>query len=175
MTFPRSALLLLLLPFMGNASAQAIDTSASSITFKVGNMKIHSVKGTFSGLSGTVAFDPGDLSAAKFDVCLDAATVDTGNKKRDKDLRGEGFFDVVKFPSICYVSTSVERAGNAFLAKGKLTMHGITKEVQVPFTVAGRTLTGTFTVKRLEYGVGANTGTFMVGDEVEVTVVCVMK
>ncbi len=174
MTFPRPALLLLLLPFLANANAQSIDAAASSITFKVGNIKVNTVDGSFSGPKGNVAFDPSDPARSKFAVCVDAATVDTGNKKRDKHLRNDDFFDVEKYPAICFTSNSVEKTDKSFLAKGQLTMHGITKEVEIPFTYANRTLTGTFTVKRLDYGVGPS-GTFMAGDEVEITIVCVLK
>ena len=174
MTFPRPALLLLLLPFLTNVHAQSIDQSASSISFKIGNMKISSVNGSFSGLKGNAAFDPSDPARSKFAVCVDAATVDTGNKKRDKHLRTDDFFDVEKYPAICFASTSVEKAENGFMAKGKLTMHGITKDVEVTFTYGNRTLTGTITVNRLDYGVGPS-GTFMAGDEVEISIVCVMK
>lgn len=175
MTFCRSLLVMLLVPFLGTIHAQSINTAASSIAFTVGNMKIFSVHGTFSGLTGTVSFDAAAPATAKFDVCIDAGTVDTGNQKRDKDLRSDRFFDAATYPAICYTSTAVEKRGASYLAKGKLTMHGITKEVEIPFSVEANTLTGTFTVNRLDYGVGAGIGTFMAGDEVEVTVVSVLQ
>lgn len=170
----RAALLLLLLPFFGNAGAQSIDTRASSIAFKIGNIGISSVKGGFSGMKGTVVFDPMSPGAARFDVCIDAATVDTGNKKRDKDLRSDGFFDVGKFPAICYSSDAVEKTGQGYMAKGKLTMHGVTKAVEIPFTYTNKTLTGKINLNRKDYGVGPD-GTFIVGDEVEISIICVLK
>lgn len=170
----RTVLLFALLPLLTNVLGQSVDTSASHITFKIGNMKVNSVDGSFSGMTGNVAFDAAEPARSKFAVCVDAASVDTDNKKRDKDLRSDGFFDVLKFPTICISSTMVERTDAGFLAKGKLTMHGVTKDVEIPFTNTGRTLTGKLTLNRLDYGVGPE-GTFMVGDEVEVSIICVMK
>lgn len=170
----QTVLLIALLSILTNAQAQSIDASASSITFKIGNMKINTVDGTFSGLKGNVAFDPSDPARSEFAACVDAATVNTDNKKRDEDLRSEDFFDVGKYPTICISSTAVEKVDNGFLAKGQLTMHGVTKDVEIPFTYANKTLTGTLSVDRKDYGVGPD-GTFMVSDEVEVTIVCVLK
>lgn len=44
-------------------------------------MAVNSVKGTFKGMSGIVNFDPNNLADSKFDVCIDATTINTGNKK----------------------------------------------------------------------------------------------
>lgn len=170
----RIALLFALLPLLTNIQAQSIDASASSVTFKVLSLKMNNVKGSFTGLTGNVAFDPADPASSKFAVCVDATTVNTGNKSRDKSLRSDSYFDVEKYPTICISSTMVEKTGTGFLAKGELTMHGVTKEVVIPFTYANRTLTGTFTVMRQDFGVGPS-GSFMVSDEVEVSIACVMK
>lgn len=173
MRFYRPLLLFVLLPFLAQVEAQSIDAS-SSVNFKVGNIGISNVKGTFSGMKGSVAFNPAEFANSKFSVCVDAATVNTGNKTRDKDLRSDGFFDVEKYPTICISSTMVEKTDTGFMAKGSLTMHGVTKEVEIPFSYSNKTFTGTFTLLRQDYGVGPG-GTFMVGNEVEITIVCVTK
>ena len=170
----RIALFFALLSLLANAQAQSIDASASSVTFKIGNMKINTVDGKFSGMKGSVAFDPADPASAKFSVCVDAATVSSGNKSRDKSLRSDSYFDVEKYPTICISSTTVEKTGTGFLAKGKLSMHGVTKEVDIPFTYADRTFTGAFTLNRMDFGVGPN-GTFMVDEDVAVSIVCKLK
>jgi len=82
---------------------------------------------------------------------------------------------VAKHPEICFRSSAVQKTPDGYLAKGELTMHGVTKAVELPFTHTDGTLTGTFTVSRLAYGVGVDTGTFTVGEEVTVTITCALK
>src|SRR5690554_7543859 len=67
--------------------SQTIDKSKSMVYFKIGNMGISNVKGTFSGFTGKVNFNPNQLESAKIDVCIDASSINTKNKKRDEHLR----------------------------------------------------------------------------------------
>jgi len=147
--------------------AQTINNDKSVVNFKISNMKMKTVKGTFSGMKGTVNFTPNNFASSNFDVCIDASTVNTENKKRDDHLRTADFFDTEKYPTICFKSKSITKNADTYLAKGTLTMHGITKEVEIPFTFSNNVLKGTLTVKRLDYKVGESTGEFMVGNEVE--------
>lgn len=162
----------LILAFSSVIFAQQIDTKASKITFEITNMKVNTVEGTFTGMKGTVKFNSSDLSNSNFDVCIDAASVDTKNKKRDDHLRTEDFFDVEKHPTICFKSSEIIKTKEGYLTKGKLTMHGVTKTVDIPFTYANETLTGKLNLNRFDYKVGEDTNTFMVDDEVELTIIC---
>ncbi len=150
---------------------QTLNTETSIVNFKIGNMKIRTVKGTFQGLQGRINFDPADLSTASFEVCLDVATVNTGNKKRDEHLLKEDFFFEATYPQICFTSISVEKTATAYLTKGNLTIHGTSKEVLLPFTFDGKTFKGTLEVSRYDYGVGMDTGTFLVSENVELEIV----
>ena len=58
----------------------------------------------FQRIKGTVDYDPGKLDAARANLTIDAATVDTRNDYRDKDLKSDAFFDVAKYPTITFVS-----------------------------------------------------------------------
>ncbi|UII29586.1 YceI family protein [Fulvivirga ulvae] len=155
-------------------TAQSINTDNSIVNFEISNMKINAVEGTFKGMSGTIKFDPDNLKLSDFDVCIDASTVNTGNKKRDAHLLTADFFNAEKYPKICFQSTLITRSGHGYEVKGKLTMHGVVKDVTIPFAVSGSQLTGTLKVKRLDYKIGEETGTFMVGDEVDITITCVL-
>ncbi len=159
------------LGFAPSLNAQTINTENSVVNFKIGNMKIRTVKGNFQGLKGAVNFDPTDLAAASFDVCLDVATVNTGNKKRDAHLLKEDFFFEAEYPQICFYSTTVKKIGDAFQAKGGLVIRGIAKEVVLPFTFDGKTFRGTLEISRYAYGVGMDTGTFMVAENVELEII----
>jgi len=157
--------------FLPFSNAQTIDTEKSIVNFKIGNMKIRTVKGTFQGMKGTLAFDPGNLAAANFNICIDVASVDTGNKKRDQHLLKEDFFFEATYPQICFESTAVEKTAEAYLTKGNLTIHGISKEVDLPFTFDGKTFRGNLEVSRYDFGVGIDTGTFMVAEEVAIEII----
>src|SRR5579863_1587925 len=74
-----------------------IDSQHSSAQFQVRHMMVSTVRGNFSKLSGTVQYDPSNLSKTVIEATIDASTVNTGEAGRDKDLRGPDFFDVTKF------------------------------------------------------------------------------
>ena len=124
----------LLLSFaMGSSCFAAtwnVDPMHSTATFAVKHMMVSTVHGSFSGLKGTVDYDPGKLDASKANLTIDAGTVDTRNDYRDKDLKSDNFFDVAKYPTITFVSKRVEAAGDGkFKLTGDMTIHGVTKEV----------------------------------------------
>ncbi|BDD12526.1 hypothetical protein FUAX_49580 (plasmid) [Fulvitalea axinellae] len=160
--------LLLTLPTV----AQTIDSKKSRIEFSVSNMGFRTVEGTMRGMRGTVRFDPDNIQNASFNVCVDPATVDTDNNTRDKHLRGKKFFEVEKHPTICFTSEKIKRTDNGLVASGKLTMHGITKAVKIPFQHKGKTLTGTIKILRSDYKLGPSGG-MMVGKTVTVKIICV--
>lgn len=155
--------------------SQVINTEKSVVKFSLSNMKWKTVEGTFKGMQGSVKFNPQELNKASFNVCIDVSTVNTENEKRDEHLKNEDFFEINKYPKICFVSTSVTRSGNNFLAVGKLIIKNVSKTVSIPFTYSNGVLTGNLEIKRLEFNVGEDTGTFMVGDEVSLTIICETK
>jgi len=160
--------LMLFLP----TQAQKINAETSKVTFEIGNMAFRVVEGSFTEMSGEIRFNATDLSSASFKVCINPETVDTDNKKRDDHLKNEDFFHTSKYPSICFESTTIKKGENGFIAVGQLTMHGVTKEVQIPFTYEKNTFTGTLNLNRLDYQIGEDTSTFMVADEVSITITC---
>lgn len=140
------------------AISQSIDADNSKVTFEVSNMGFNSVEGTITGMSGTVNFKPNNLDASKFDVCVDASTINTGNDSRDKHLKNEDFFEVDTYPTICFQSTKITKTDDGFLTTGKLTMHGISKNVEIPFTFTDNTLTRKLVIQRLDYEIGSGNG-----------------
>ncbi|MFT6150534.1 MAG: polyisoprenoid-binding protein YceI [Saprospiraceae bacterium] len=170
---------MLFIAFMGIATlgGQKISETKSSVSFTIGNMRINTAEGTFTGMKGEVDFDEKNLKTSSFGVTIDAATVKTDSEKRDNHLKNEDFFDVKKYPTITFKSSAVVRSKKEgyYIAKGKLTMHGVTKDVKIPFTYGNKTFKGRLKVKRLDYGVGADTGTFMVSDEAVINITCVTE
>lgn len=156
-------------------NAQTIDKTNSVVNFKIKAMGMMSIKGTYSGFSGTVNFNPSDLNSSKIDVCIQTKTVNTGNKSRDEHIRSEDFLGVEKYPTICFVSSSIAKDGEGYVATGKLTLHGVTKTIKIPLTYSNKTLKGNIDLKRLDYKVGETIGTFKAGDDVSIEIICVLK
>jgi polyisoprenoid-binding protein YceI len=117
-------------PAFAELNEWRIDTAHSYVGFKVRHMMVSWVRGQFSGVSGTVSLDHNDLSKTKVSVEIDAKTINTANENRDRDLRGEEFFDVERYPKISFVSKRVEGTAQSGLKlTGDLTMRGVTKEI----------------------------------------------
>ena len=86
-----------------------IDPAHTAAGFSVKHMMIATVRGQFKGVTGTVDWDDQDLTKSTVDVAIDAATVDTGEPKRDADLKSVNFLDVANHPAITFKSTKIER------------------------------------------------------------------
>jgi polyisoprenoid-binding protein YceI len=170
-------ILILVLTFssLSFISAQTIDAEKSVVNFKTTALMVNTVNGTFKGMNGEIQFDENNLSGSTFNVCIDPSSINTENQKRDNHLKSEDFFEIAKFLEICFVSTSIEKTKNGFKTTGNLTMHGITKEFEIPFTFENNTFTGSFKIKRLKYNIGEDYGNFTASKEAEIEIVCVLK
>lgn len=162
-----------LIVLMGSfaVTAQTIDATASKVTFTISNMGLNTVEGTFTGMKGSINFSPDEVANAAFNVCVDANTVDTGISKRDEHLKRDDYFDVATYPTICFASSKVTKTASGYTTTGTLTMHGVSKTVEIPFTFVDQVFTGTLIVERKDYRIGPSGG-FMVGHEVEMEIIC---
>ncbi len=116
-----------------------IDASHSGIHFSVRHLVIAKVRGKFTGFSGILELDEADLTKSKVDVSIDVATVNTADEKRDAHLRSGDFFESEKFPTATFKSKSISKAGGEYyLVKGDLSVHGVTKEVELHSTFEGK-------------------------------------
>jgi polyisoprenoid-binding protein YceI len=108
--------------------------------------------GEFSGLKGTVQFDEKNLATSKFNVTIDVASINTGNGMKNTHAKGENWFNAEKYPTISFTSSSIAKTSSGFEAKGTLEMHGIKKEITLPFTFANNTFAANIEVSRLDFG-----------------------
>ncbi len=172
------ALLICFLSF--STFAQKINSEESEITFSVYNMTVNEVEGTMTGLSGDVNFDPDDPSTATFDVELDASTVFTSNKLRDRHLRNKkNLFYVELFPTLKFKSTEIiENSDYGYTVVGTLTIRDMSKEVRIPFKMVEKDnkihLKGDITLNRLDYGLGEGIKPMMISEDIEATILCVL-
>lgn len=115
-----------------------VDKAHAKIGFTVRHMMLSDVEGSFRKFEATIVSSKPDFSDAVFEITIDAASINTDNESRDKDLRSEKYFDVAKYPDITFKSTSVEKKGeNGLKVTGSLSMHGVTKPVTVELKING--------------------------------------
>ncbi len=155
------------------------DNAHSKVGFAITHLMISEVEGSFGEFDITATAND-SFSEPIFDVTINTASVDTDNERRDGHLQSADYFDVEKYPTMTFKTTSVEKTGdNTFNMKGDLTMHGITKSVTLEGKVngvitdqrskklkAGLKITGT--VNRIDFGVGEESAAL--GNEVDFTI-----
>ena len=159
----------------------AIDATHSNVEFAVKHMMITTVKGRFGDVSGTVTVPvSGEPS---LDVTINAASIDTRVEARDNHLKSGDFFDVEKYPTLRFVSTKATRTDDGYSLAGNLTIRDVTRPVTLTVTDEGAGVDpwgnskSAFSAKgkinRTDFGLNWNaaleTGGFLVGDEVKIT------
>ncbi len=119
------------------SGAFAIDPSHSAVAFSVKHLVVAKTRGRFTGFEGTIAIDDDPLKSS-VDVTIQAASITTGDDKRDDHLRNADFLDVETFPTLTYKSTSVRHVkGGYFEVNGELTVVGLTKPVKLDLEYLG--------------------------------------
>ncbi|MEQ8848297.1 YceI family protein [Botrimarina sp.] len=181
--FVPPTLLLALVAGAAQAASYQVDPSHTSVVFSISHMGLSYTYGMFRECSGQVDFDSADPSAARFRLTIPVASIDTMNAKRDEHLQAADFFDAEKFPQIAFESTSVEPTTGPdgkplYNVTGKLTLHGVTKEVTLPVRLLGESSGPSggprvgfhcqTTLKRSDFGMSG--GIPAIGDSVGVTV-----
>lgn len=115
-----------------------IDAGHSTFEWAIRHMLVSTIKGAFVGVSGTIRYDPEDVTASRVRAEIDMTTVDSHNAGRDERLRGETMFDVARYPTATFASGRVESLeGQHFRVIGDLTLRGVTREVAFDTTFEG--------------------------------------
>lgn len=136
-----------------------VDKSASKIAFST-TFSGEAVQGGFSSYTTTIAFDPAQLDASHVKVSIDLASVASGDGDRDSSLRSDSFFNADTFPKAVFQADKFSKIdATHFVAHGKLTLHGVTKPCELPFTlvIKGKTasVSGATDIDRMAFGVGS--------------------
>jgi polyisoprenoid-binding protein YceI len=161
-----------------------IDPAHSTAQFVVRHMMITNVRGGFSGVQGTIEYDPENPGNARVDVVIDASKINTLDEQRDAHLKSADFLHVEQHPTITFKSKKIAQAGDGeWKITGDLTVHGVTKEVVLnaegptaegkdPY---GNTRIGSSAstkIKRSDFGLTWNaaleTGGILVGDDLRI-------
>jgi polyisoprenoid-binding protein YceI len=135
--------------------------------------------GIFKTFTGSIIFDEQNLAASKFDVTIDVASINTGNGLQNKHAKGAEWFDAAKYPVIKYTSTKIVKSGATYTSTGNLQMHGVTKEITIPFTFQksgnSGTFNGSFSVNRSDFKIGKPGGDVSDVIKIEVAVPVIKK
>lgn len=164
--------------------AFTVDPVHSMVVFGVGHLGVANNYGRFNDISGTYNIDRANLDNAFIDITVQAESVDTANDSRDNHLRGPDFFNTRQFPTLTFKSgefaaVSRDLPPSHMRAKGELTMHGVTKEIEVDvhFIGEGQTRQGykqgfeaRFSVNRSDFGMTKYLEGDAIGDEVNLIV-----
>ena len=160
-----------------------IDKAHSEATFQVRHL-VTKVRGHFADFAGTIQFNEEAPERSSVTFTIQAASIDTNAADRDTHLRSEDFFFVDKHPEITFVSSSIaKKTGERYDVRGTLTIRGVAKEIDLPVTFLGHAIDpwgnarlgfeAETTINRKEFGLLWNaaleTGGFLVGDEVKIT------
>jgi polyisoprenoid-binding protein YceI len=148
-----------------------VDPSAAKVSFAVKG-PFGTVHGDFTGLKATIQFNEHDLAASSVTASIDPKTVSTGIGLRNKHLRNEEeYLNTDKYPAITFHSKKIEKTANGFSAHGELTLKGVTKPVEIPFTFTPNgdagIFKGQFTIQRTDYNIGKPGGS--TGEAVTIT------
>jgi len=166
------------------ASNWDIDPAHTTVGFSVRHMMVSNVRGEFGKVTGAVNWHDTDVTKSTAEATVDATTINTREPKRDDHLKSADFFDVAKYPTITFKSTTVKKLGaDRLQIKGDLTMHGITKpvtleatytnEVKDPWGNTRRGASAHTKLNRKDFDLKWNktleSGGVLVGDDVDIT------
>ncbi|CAN5778978.1 hypothetical protein BH10BAC3_BH10BAC3_00930 [soil metagenome] len=145
------------------------NTAASKIGFSVKG-PFGTVNGSFSGLQSTILFDKDKLATSSIIANVSTSSISTGVKLRNSDLQKEKYLDAAKHPTISFKSDKIEKSGSGYKAIGEMTIKGISKHQEIPFSFTEKgneaIFKGTFTIQRQDYGIGKPGGS--IGNNVTV-------
>jgi len=160
----------------------SIDKGHTKFAFIAEHHGLSEVDGYFKKFDGKITAAKDDLSDAVFEITIESASINTDLEMRDNHLKSEDMFDVEKFPTISFKSTSLTKvAGNKYKMAGNITIKGVTKPITLDVTMNGPMahpnpnnkipqlgIKATTTIKRSDFGIGGKLATVMVGDEISI-------
>lgn len=177
-----AALLLTALPMCAETSTWTIDSAHSGVEFSIKHLGVSTVRGSFSGVTGAVIWDSANVGDSHVEATIDTNTLNTGQPKRDEHLKSPDFFDVTKYPTMTFQSTSVKRSSDGKLQIiGNLKLGGQTRPVTLDVDgpaapqkgmngklVSGFSATGM--LKRSDFNFGQKYTEPVLGDDVKFTI-----
>jgi polyisoprenoid-binding protein YceI len=180
-----ASLVLILSSSVALAEKYTLDAAHTSVNFTVPHLVVSKVKGRFDKFDGTFDFDEKTQKLENVAVEIQADSVNTNEKDRDKHLRSKDFFDVEKFKTLTFKSKKTDYEGNKpSKLEGDLTIHGVTKPVVFELDYNGAvtdpwgnrrvSFEAKTKINRKDFGLTWNkaleAGGFVVGDDVKIEI-----
>lgn len=166
-----------------NAQNYIIDSGHSTIQINVERFGVIDVSGRFKSVEGSITFDKDDIIKTKANAKILVDSYDANNKGGEDVVKG-AFLEANKYPEIAFESQNVINKNNTNFLVGSLTIHGVTKVIELPFTIKGPLLdlptqkqsiafNASITINRQDYGITFDrklpNGISLVGNDVKIT------
>jgi polyisoprenoid-binding protein YceI len=166
---------------MAQTSTWKNDPAHSEVDFTIKHLSISNVHGRFGHIDAVITYDEKDVTKSTVKATIDITKLETGEEARDNHLKSPDFFDVEKFPTASFESTSVTKGGAGLQIAGNLTIKGITKPVVLDVDGPSAPVPGmdhkphvgfeaTVTIHRADFQLGSKFPAAVVGDDVKLTI-----
>lgn len=114
-----------------------IDPAHSFANFSIRHV-VSKTSGSLNDIKGTIKIDRENLANSSVEAKISMASISTGHVKRDDHIKKADYLDVAGFPDITFVSSKIEaKSATEGVMTGNFTLHGVTKEMRIPFKVLG--------------------------------------
>lgn len=145
-------------PQAAGGQKYSITSQHSKIEF-VGSQVAGSHSGSFEKFSGEIDYT-GNPETSRVNVNIDTGSLKADDPKLTEHLKTPDFFDVAKYPKATFVSTAIRPGGDkgaSHTVTGNLTMHGVTRSVSFPATIAATAdavnVDASFAINRKDFGI----------------------
>ncbi len=165
---------------MVNPISWSLDKAHAKLGFTITHLMVSDVEGSFKTFDAKITAHKDDFSDAIAELTAEVKSIDTENQQRDQHLLGPDFFDADNFPTITFKSKSFTKStNNEYKVIGDLTMHGITKQIELTAiaktgtnpmnkkTITGFKVNGV--IKRTDFNLSPSTPSAMLGNEVTIS------
>jgi polyisoprenoid-binding protein YceI len=166
---------------MAQTSTWKSDPAHSEVDFTIKHLGVSNVHGRFGHVDATLVYDEKDITKSTVNATIDVAGLSTGETGRDNHLKTDSFFDVTKFATATFVSTSVAKGGAGLQVSGNLTIKGVTKPVVLDVEGPSAPVNGmdkkphtgftaTTTIHRSDFGIGTSFPAAVLGEDVKIEI-----
>lgn len=169
--------------FPSFAQTYTVDAGHSSFQSKVLRFGVVPVVGRFNEVSGTMTFDPEDLTKTKASITIKTDSYEANNDAGEDAVKSPAFLDASQFPEIRFELMSLTGSKDNYTAKGTLEIHGVKKEIECPVSILGPSIDlptkkqsvgimGSLAIDRIAYEVGREmklpNGAVIIGNTVNI-------
>ncbi len=149
------------------AETSVMDNHHTQVEFSWNHFGFSNPVANFDQIEGSINYDADDITKSSVEATITTASINSHVKDLDEHLSSADFFDVAKYPTATFKSTSVKKgaADNKLLVSGDLTIHGVTKPVTIDATLNRAAphpmskqptvgFDGVLFIKRSDFGIG---------------------